>query len=398
MDTTRKIIHLDMDAFFASIEERDNPTLKGKPVIVGSDPNVRGVVSTCNYIARKYGVHSAMSSQEAYRRCPHAVFIHPHFSKYKEASDIVHSIMSEYTDMVEFVSLDEGYMDVSGSELVFGKAEHIAREIQAHVYKAVGTTCSVGVGYNMMSAKCASEEMKPNGFFSIASIEEFTSLMHPRPVSELYGVGKKTAERLTAIGIKTIGQLANISDSRLARFGSVGLELKSFANGIDNRIVTPNSTPKSICKETTFLKDITDIELLEDTLLLLSGDVSYRLYSNEMWCRTVTLKIKYSDMKSISRSCSDKPLRSSEAIYNTVHKILTELNLEKPVRLIGVAVSNLSDTFYDQLSFSDDTITNAKADIGDTILRIKSEFGFDSLKTAKEIKAEKHLSDEYKTE
>ena len=154
----KKIIHLDMDAFFASIEERDNPKLKGKPVIVGAEPGTRGVVSTCNYIARKYGVHSAMSSAEAYCRCPSAVFVHPHFSKYKEASAEVHKIMSEYTDKIEFVSLDEGYMDVTGSEFLFGSAEGIAKEIKRRVFETLNVTCSVGVGYSMMSAKCASEE------------------------------------------------------------------------------------------------------------------------------------------------------------------------------------------------------------------------------------------------
>ena len=172
-----------MDAFFASIEERDNPELVGKPVIVGSPPGTRGVVSTCNYIARQYGVRSAMSSAEAYRRCPHAVFVKSHFNKYTEASSQVHSIMAEYTDKIEFVSLDEGYMDVTGSELLFGSAEKIAREIQKRVFETVRTTCSVGVGYSMMSAKCASEEKKPRGFFVIDSPEKFSEIMNAPSVS-----------------------------------------------------------------------------------------------------------------------------------------------------------------------------------------------------------------------
>ncbi len=389
----KKIIHLDMDAFFASIEERDNPELKGKPVIVGADPHSRGVVSTCNYIARKYGVHSAMSSQEAYRRCPHGIFIPGHYEKYKEASKIVHSIMSEYTDLVEFLSLDEGYMDVTGSRLLFGDAEDIAKEIQRRVYESVGTTCSVGVGYCMMAAKYASEEKKPNGFFVISSPEEFINLTKDRPVGELYGVGKKTAEKLISMGIKTIGQLSAVPDSRLIRFGNIGTEIRNFARGIDLREVTPNSAPKSIGKETTFQKDTLDKELLRDTLLLLSNNVSFRLYKNNLWCRTVTLKIKYSDMKSITRSCSGETLRSCDSIYKAASNILMDLNLEKPVRLIGVAASNLTDNNYDQLSFDEDFIhKSSKKELGDTLLELKARFGIDSIKTANEINAENHLT------
>ena len=394
----RRIIHLDMDAFYAAIEERDNPDLRGKPVIVGSPPNTRGVVSTCNYIAREYGIHSAMSTSEAYRRCPNAIFVKPNFAKYREASSIVHSIMSEYTDKVEFVALDEGYMDVTGSELLFGPAEQIAAELKERVHKAVGTTCSVGIGYSMMSAKCASEEKKPNGFFAINSTAEFVKLMHSRPVGELYGIGKKTAERLSSIGIKTIGQLAKAPDIKLRHFGNMGLELKNHALGIDNREVTPYSEPKSIGKETTFLNDVSETDILTDTLLLLSGIISYRLYSNGMWCRTVTLKIKYADMKSITRSYScQQHIRSSEHIYKIAEKTLNEIHLEKPVRLIGISVSNLAKQAYDQISFNSEQITDTKSEkLGDTILNIKSTYGMNSLKTAKEIVAEKNLTEKHR--
>ncbi len=392
----RKIIHLDMDAFYASIEERDNPELKGKPVIVGADPHSRGVVSTCNYIARKYGVRSAMSSQEAYRRCPHGIFISGHYEKYKEASKIIHSIMSEYTDLVEFLSLDEGYMDVTGSSLLFGDAETIAKEIQRRVYESVGTTCSVGVGYCMMAAKYASEEKKPNGFFVISTPEEFINLTKDRPVSELYGVGKKTAEKLISMGIKTIGQLSAVPDSRLISFGNIGTEIKNFARGIDLREVTPNSAPKSIGKETTFQKDILDKELLCDTLLLLSNNISFRLYKNNLWCRTVTLKLRYADMKNITRSCSGEALRSCDSIYKTVTNILKDLDLEKPVRLVGVTASNLTDSNYDQLSFEEGFIhKSSKKELGDTILKLKTKFGVSCIKTANEISAENHLNCEF---
>lgn len=393
----RKIIHLDMDAFYAAIEERDNPDLRGKPVIVGSPPNTRGVVSTCNYIARKYGVHSAMSTTEAYKRCPNAIFVKPNFEKYKEASSVIHSIMSEYTDVIEFVALDEGYMDVSGSELLFGSAEKIALELKQRVFKSVGITCSVGVGYSMMSAKCASEEKKPNGFFVINAPEEFTMLMHSRPVGSLYGIGAKTAERLVAIGIKTIGQLANAPDIKLKHFGSIGPEIKNHARGTDDRKVTPYSDPKSIGKETTFLNDVSDIDVLTDTLLLLSGIIGYRLYSNKMWCRTVTLKIKFADMKSITRSYSGANfLRDGKQIYKSAEKLLRACTLDKPIRLIGLSASNLTRNAYEQISFADGEHASKSERLGNAILDIKSTYGVNSLKTAKEIAAEKNLTSYHK--
>lgn len=383
-----------MDAFYAAIEERDNPSLKGKPVIVGSPPGVRGVVSTCNYIARSFGVHSAMSSSEAHRRCPHAIFITPHFRKYIEASNIVHSIMAEYTDKLEFLSLDEGYMDVTGSELLFGSAEKIAKELQRRVFESVGTTCSVGVGYSMMSAKCASEEKKPNGFFVIKSPDEFFSLMKDRPVGELYGIGNKTAEKLCNMGIKTVGALASASPERLSSLGNTGLELLNHARGIDNRQVITDAPPKSIGRETTFLKDTTDREILSDTLLVLANDISYRLFRKEMWAKTITLKIKFADLKSITRSCSGEYIRSSKQIFTVAKKLLDAEILPKPVRLIGISTSGLTNKAYVQLSFDNNETVSSKAErLGDAILKIKSEFGENSLKTAKELSVEESFDD-----
>ncbi len=389
----RKIIHLDMDAFFAAIEERDDKSLVGKPVIIGSPPDVRGVVSTCNYIARKYGVHSAMSSREAYQRCPHAVFIPPHFSKYKEASDIVRSIMMRYTDKIEFVALDEGYMDVTGSELLFGPAEKIAKELQQLVYENVKTTCSVGVGYSMLSAKCASEEKKPRGFFVINNPEEFKALMQERPVKELHGVGSKTAERLASMGIKTIGQLAKASDSRLLAFGTMGVELKKHANGIDNREVTPMAPQKSIGRETTFSEDVTDRDILNDTLLYLANDIGYKLYTKKLWCKTVTLKIKFSNMKTITRAVTGEYLRDGDKIYKISNKILEETRLNLPVRLIGISTSGLTDMPYTQMSFDTENTTDKKSGLGDTLYDLKQRFGRNMVKTARELEIEKKYNE-----
>ena len=396
----RKIIHLDMDAFYAAIEERDNPELRGKPVIVGAPPGTRGVVSTCNYEARKYGVRSAMSSAEAYRRCPHAVFVHHHFDKYVEASKQVHEIMQKYTDRIEFLSLDEGYMDVTGSERFFGSAESIARSLQRQVYETVGTTCSVGVGYNMLTAKLASEEKKPRGFFVIPDPETFARLMKDRPVGILYGIGKKTQERLIRMGIRTVGDLAKTPPERLTAFGVLGVEILNYAHGIDHRVVTPNAPAKSIGKETTFLHDITDRTVLKDTLLLLSRTVSDHLKEKNLRCRTVTLKLKFADMQSITRSATGKLTNQAEQIYRTAHKLFEENAPTKPVRLIGVSTGNLTDRGYEQLSFADLTQTTDQKEekLDSVVTQLRNSFGRDKVKTAKELLAEKHLSKEWNME
>lgn len=393
----RKIIHLDMDAFFAAIEERDNPELYGKPVVVGAPPGSRGVVSTCNYEARKYGIRSAMSSAEAYRRCPHAVFVPCHFSKYTEASRRVHAIMAAYTDQLEFLSLDEGYMDVTGSQRFFGSAEEIARTVQRKVFETVGTTCSVGVGYNMLTAKLASEEKKPRGFFVIQNQEEFARLMENRPVGILYGVGKKTEERLLHMGIRTVGQLAAAPLSRLAVFGSMGQELSEFARGIDSRSVTPNSPSKSLGKETTFSYDVTDPSVLRDTLLLLAGAVSDRLKSKGLWCRTVTLKIKYSDMHSITRSRSGFLFHRTDDIYQTAAALFDQLGNSRPIRLIGITAGNLTESGYEQLCFTDleERVSGKETALDQVVTKLKDTYGREKLKTAKEMLAEQHLHQEF---
>lgn len=394
----RKIIHLDMDAFYAAIEERDNPELRGKPVIVGAPPGTRGVVSTCNYEARKYGVHSAMSSKEAYRRCPHAVFVSSHFEKYREASEQVHQIMQQYTDCIEFLSLDEGYMDVTGSERFFGSAESIARAIQKQVYETVKTTCSVGVGYNMLTAKLASEEKKPRGFFVISNQEHFLELMADRPVGILYGIGKKTQERLFRMGIRTVGDLLKTPPERLSVFGVLGEEMLHYAHGMDYRMVTPNAPAKSIGKETTFLRDVTDPEMLKDTLLLLSRTVSDQLKEKHLLCRTVTLKLKFSNMQSITRSASGKLTNHAEQIYHTACDLLKQNMPDTPIRLIGVSTGNLTDAGYEQLSFEDLSCPDEKdASLDSVVTSLRNSYGKDKVKTAKELLAEKHLKQEYES-
>ncbi len=389
----RKIIHLDMDAFYASVEERDNPELRGKPVVVGSMPGERGVVSTCNYEARKYGIRSAMSSSEAYRRCPHAVFVPCHFQKYTEASNQVHAIMEEYTDQIEFLSLDEGYMDVTGSETHFGSAEEIAKTIQRRVFETVRTTCSVGVGYNMLSAKLASEEKKPRGFFVIPDQESFFRLMKERPVGVLYGVGQKTADRLARMGVRTVGELASVPEQLLSVLGKTGPALRDYARGIDLRQVTPNSPAKSIGKEVTFPVDVGDSNVLKDALLLLSRQVSDRLLAQKLWCSTVTVKLKFSDMQSITRAQSGEMIRYAEDIYQVAEEIFSKIELKKSVRLIGIATGKLSDSGYEQMGFADVLTEESEKEnsLHRVVNTLRETYGKQALKTAKELLAERHL-------
>ncbi len=393
----RKIIHLDMDAFYAAIEERDNPDLRGKPVVVGAMPGERGVVSTCNYEARKYGIRSAMSSSEAYRRCPQAVFVHGHFSKYIEASNQVHSIMEEYTDQIEFLSLDEGYMDVTGSERFFGNAEEIARTIQKRVFEKVGTTCSVGVGYNMLSAKLASEERKPRGFFSIPDQEAFFQLMKSRPVGILYGVGQKTVERLSRMGIHTVEDLAHAPEAVLNLLGKTGAELRDYARGIDYRQVTPNAPAKSIGREVTFPADVADRKVLQETLLLLARQVSDRLLAKKLWCSTLTVKVKFSDMQSITRAHTGQMMHYAEDLYRVATEIFSNIELNRPVRLIGISTGKLSDAGYEQMSFADigEKQTEKESSLNQVVDTLRRTYGKNTLKTAKELLAERHLQETY---
>lgn len=396
----RKIIHLDMDAFFASIEERDNPALRGKPVIVGARPGTRGVVSTCNYEARKYGLHSAMSIAEAYRRCPNGVYVRPHFEKYQEASEQVRAIMREYTDLTEFVSLDEGYMDVTGSEFLFGSAEQIALEVKQRVFETVGTTCSVGVGYSLMSAKLSSEEKKPDGFFVIHTPKEFKQLVYHRPVGVIYGIGKKTEARLNSFGIFQVSDLLQAPPSKLERLGSrMARELLLAAEGIDDRGVEPDAQAKSIGKETTFQTDISDMEILRETLRLLSRQVSSRLKTKKLWCRTVTLKVKYPDMKTVTRAHPVSLTNSTDELYHAACKLLESGVASRAVRLVGITASHLTESGYEQMSFASEEPHSGKEEkLEDVMFQLNQLYGKEILKTAKQIVFERRIQKELEDE
>jgi len=389
------IIHVDMDAFYAAVEVRDNPELKGKPLIIGALPHERGVVSTCSYEARKYGVRSAMSIKEAYRRCPHGIYMHPNGEKYVAASEVFRKIWLTYTDLVDFISLDEGFLDVTGSAQHFGGPEIIGHQIKERTKTETGLTCSVGIGYSMMSAKLASEEKKPDGFFKIPDAKSLTDLIIDRNVRIIYGVGPKTAEALTSRGISTVRQMLDNRQRVIEALGNHGQHFIDLALGIDDRKVTPyyEGEAKSVSREWTFQHDITDFDYLKDALRLLAKELSLNIRFDGTFARTVMLKVKYSNMKLITRSKSGATVNQAKDIYDTAASMLDTIE-KRPIRLIGIGLSGFEESEYQQITLDD---INTKKDIvktetlDKTLLELQRKYGGDVIKSGNEIMAEKRI-------
>lgn len=339
----RQIIHLDMDAFFAAVEQLDFPELRGKPVIVGGAPNERGVVSTCSYEARKFGVRSAMSLTEAYRRCPHGIFVRGRGSRYSELSQRVFEIMSDYSPLFEPVSIDEAFLDVTHSQNLFGSAETIARTIQTRVKSELGLSCSLGVAPNKFLAKLASDLKKPGGLVVVPA-DAVIELLAPLPVERIWGVGPKTAEQLKKIGLSTIGDIQRCDRSVLERrFGVHGRELYKLAHGEDDRTVSRYDEVKSVGHEHTFDVDTADIEAVKATLLALAAKVGRRMRRKQVRGKMVHLKLRYLDFSTYTRQCGlDAPTDLDHVIYNAAAKLLDAHFDGRPVRLIGVSVNQLS--------------------------------------------------------
>ena len=343
-DLSRKIIHIDMDAFFAAVEIRDNPKLKGKPVVIGSDPRKtggRGVVSTCSYEARAFGIHSAMSSKEAYERCPQAVFISGNYDKYLAVGQQIRSIFRRYTDIIEPMSIDEAYLDVTENKLDIKSAVKIARLIQNDIWQELHLTASAGVSYNKFLAKMASDYQKPHGLTVILpdEAEDFLKQMN---IAKFHGVGKKTVEKLHQMGLFTGADLLKISEiSLIDRFGRLGFDLYRKARGIDNSPVKSNRIRKSIGKEKTYSKILNLEEDIKKELTLLSERVALSLQKHEKSGKIVILKIRYADFstmtkrKSLSQKIQDAETISQMAIQ--LYESLTDK--DKDVRLLGVTVT-----------------------------------------------------------
>src|SRR5680860_93937 len=347
----RKILHVDMDAFFASVEQRDDPSLLGKPVVVGGRLNSRGVVSAASYEARKFGIHSAMPMAEVYRRCPHAVFLPVNMQKYQDVSKQIRNVFLTYTPMVEPLSLDEAFLDITASTSLFGSADEIALIIKQRIQQELNLTASVGLACNKFLAKLASDLQKPNGFV-IVQPDRIYEFLDPLPVERILGVGKKTAEQLHTHNIRTVRDLRNLQQGYLTQFlGVIGSQLYLLARGIDDRPVESDRIVKSIGQETTFTTDIADRDQLETVLLKLSIDLGSRARKVSLKGKTITLKVRFNDFRSISRSHTlTQATNLDDVIYQEVCHLLGELALKQPLRLIGITLSNLTDKEESQLS------------------------------------------------
>jgi DNA polymerase-4 len=352
---SRQIIHVDMDAFYASIEQRDNPALQGCPVVVGGKPNSRGVVSTASYEARKAGIHSAMPLAEAYRHCPQAIFLPVNGKKYRHVSQQIREVFLTYTPLVEPISLDEAFLDVTASRRLFGSASEIARTIKERIKDEIDLTASVGVATNKFLAKLASDLKKPDGFVVVdpAHVQEF---LDPLSIERIWGVGDKMAERLHGLNIHTIHELRRIEKDYLIRlFGTWGNQIYALARGIDDRPVESEKEAKSIGRETTFDIDVADREVLATILLELSCDIGQSLRKEKLKGKTVILKVRYSDFMTISRSHTlSQATNLEDVIYQEAYHLFQEVSLKQAIRLIGVTLHNLISQDEVQLSLFDE--------------------------------------------
>ena len=343
-----------MDAFFASVEQLDNPDLRGKPVIVGGQ-SCRGVVSTCSYEARRYGVHSAMSMAEARKLCPHGEYVPVRMCRYQEVSKKIMGIFHDFTPLVEQLSIDEAFLDVSGMEKLYHNTEEIGWLIKKRIADETGLTASVGLAPNKFLAKMASDLQKPDGF-TIIRHAEAAKFIADFPVTKIFGIGRMAEKSLLQYGIATIGQLAAAENNVLKKvFGKNADSVHRLAQGIDDRPVVTESVPKSIGRETTFAQDLFTEGQCRRELLKLSGQTGFRLRSKGYTGHTLTLKVKFTDFRIVTRSItSETDICCDEEIYALSVKLLHEVDLKKGIRLLGVTVSNLSEGDCGTLGFEED--------------------------------------------
>ena len=339
----RRILHCDMDCFYAAVEVRDDPSLAGKPVVVGGSPEGRGVVAAASYEARRYGIHSAMASAQAARRCPDLVFLRPDFTRYRRESEAIFAIFRDFTPLVQPASLDEAYLDVSDHLGPWGSATAIAREIRRRVRDERRLTVSVGVGPNRLVAKIASDFDKPDGLTVVrpAQVEAFLA---PLPVRRLHGVGPATEQSLAELGVKTVADLRRLEVEALTRrFGKWGEALHQFARGVDDRPVHVERERKSLGTETTYARDLADPAAIEAELVRHAGDVAADLQKRRLLARTVTIKVRFADFTTVTRghtfavAAADAPTLA----WHAVALLRRTEAASRPVRLLGVTASNL---------------------------------------------------------
>jgi len=341
----RKIIHIDMDAFYASVEQRDFPEYRGKPLVVGGKPDSRGVVATASYEARQYGIRSAMSCSKAYQLCPSAIFVYPRFDAYTAVSRAIREIFSRYTDLIEPLSLDEAYLDVTEDKPGIGSAIDIAKSIKDAIKNELNLTASAGVSVNKFIAKIASDMNKPDGLTFIGP-SKIKGFMEKLPVEKFFGVGKVTAAKMKAMQINTGADLKKLTEQQLiAQFGKSGRFYYKVVRGIDDRPVQPHRESKSVGAEDTLAEDTNEDSVMHGLLLQISHTVANRLEKYQLKGKTITLKIKFADFKQITRSRSFlNPINLQHNIYTEAINLLEEADLGlAKVRLLGITLSR----FYD---------------------------------------------------
>jgi len=349
-DSAATILHVDMDAFYASVAERDDPSLRGKAVVVGA--GARGVVLSANYAARKYGIRAAMPVGRAKRMAPHAIFVTPDHQRYSEVSAKVMEIFDSFTPLVEPISLDEAFLDVTGARKLLGTGREIAVEIRRRVEASEGITCSVGIAPSKFIAKLASGHCKPNGILEIPA-DRILNFLHPLPVNAIWGVGPKTAETLERLGLRTVADIANLPRATLIRaLGQAsGASLYELAWGRDYRDVTPNEPDKSISAAETFVQDLDDPEEILREFLRLTEKAAARLREKDLYAKTISIKVRFADFSTISRSKTlPLPIDSTHDIYEIAKSLYTALNLDRArLRLVGISLDNLSEAAPEQL-------------------------------------------------
>ena len=356
------VMHVDMDAFYASVEQRDNPNLRGRPVVIGADPKDgkgRGVVVACSYEARKYGVHSAQPISQAYKRCPGAIYVRPNFELYGKVSDQAMSILRQFSEKLEQVSIDEAFLDVTEKAGSFDEATSLAATIKQEIKKQLQLTCSIGIASNKSVAKIASDFRKPGGITVVLPIgaKEFLA---PLPVNRISGIGEKSHETLTRMGINTIGDLASTDPGRVREvFGKYGTRLWQIANGMDDEEIVTSYLTKSISSETTFEEDTSNSEQLTKAFTSLIYDVHARTISQNLLFKTVGIKVRFENFTTFTRSKTHSRFTSEKNIIERyVRNLFREFETTgKKVRLVGVRVSNLTKTDSTQetiLSFTND--------------------------------------------
>ena len=354
----RRILHCDMDCYYAAVHARDDPSLRGRPVIVGGDPEGRGVVASASYEARRFGIHSAMPASRAKRLCPRAVFLTPDFPRYHRESEKIFAIYREYTPIVQTVSLDEAYLDVSDHLDAFGSATAIARVIRRRVREERRLTVSVGVGPNRLVAKIASDFRKPDGLTVVPPVRAL-DFLSPLPVRALHGVGPSTERALAALGVQTVAQLRELPRELLiSRFGSHGVTLHEFSRGIDDRPVELDQERKSLGTETTYRHDLTSLAEMDEELIRMSEEVAQELARHELRACTITVKARYSDFTTVTRSRTGPiPAASATRIAARARDLLRRTEAGKrPVRLLGVSSSTLVPATPVQLDLFADAV------------------------------------------